>query len=77
MLELVAYMKCWKGNTVTSAINVFVRGVSAGLINSTGAGKRLIVVHIGNKKDFVESGLLVLRMQRSTNSGFRRCFFFT
>jgi transposase len=38
---------------------LFNQDLSAGLKNPSGRGKRLIVVHIGNEKGFVNKGLLV------------------
>lgn len=43
----ISTSKCWKDETITSARNAFILGLSASLKNSNGAGERLIVGHIG------------------------------
>jgi hypothetical protein len=51
--------KIWVDQNVMSKRELFNQNLSAGLKNPSGRGKRLIVVHIGNKKGFVNKGLLV------------------
>ena len=51
--------KIWQDKTVISAKYAFLNGLSTGLRNPTGKGKRLIVVHIGSEKGFVDNGLWV------------------
>jgi hypothetical protein len=52
--------KVLKDQTVGSRKEAFLRGLSTGLQNPAGKGKRLILLHIGSDKGFVNSGKLVL-----------------
>jgi transposase len=51
--------KIWVDQNLMSKRELFNQDLSAGLKNPSGRGKRLIVVHIGNEKGFVNKGLLV------------------
>jgi hypothetical protein len=51
--------KVLKDETVVSRKEAFLRGLSTGLQNPTGKGKRLILLHIGSDKVFVDCGKLV------------------
>jgi hypothetical protein len=51
--------KIWVDQNVMSKRELFNQDLSAVLKNPSGRGKRLIVVHIGNEKSFVNKGLLV------------------
>ena len=51
--------KVWQDTTIKSAKDAFLQGLSTGLKNPTGKGKRLIVLHIGSDTGFVPNGLLV------------------
>jgi hypothetical protein len=53
--------KIWVDQNVMSKRELFNQDLSAGLKNPSGRGKRLIVVHIGNEKGFVNKGLLFLK----------------
>lgn len=51
--------KTWLDTTVKNKRQAFLDGLSTGPKAPTGKGKRLIVLHIGSDKGFVEDGLLV------------------
>lgn len=51
--------KVWKDETIKSGRHAFLTGLSSGLKNPSGKGKRLIVLHIGNEHGFVEDRLLL------------------
>lgn len=51
--------KVWQDETIKSVRDAFRNGLSTGLKNPTGKGKRLIIVHAGSEKGFVENGLWV------------------
>ena len=51
--------KVWKDTTVSSSKDAFQRGLTTGLKNPSGKGKRLIILHIGSNKEFVPGGLFV------------------
>jgi transposase len=51
--------KVLKDQTVGSRKEAFLRGLSTGLQNPAGKGKRLILLHIGSDKGVVDSGKLV------------------
>lgn len=58
--------KVWQDQTISSAKEAFLKGLTTGLKNPSGKGKRLIVVHIGNEHGFVNDGLWVFE-SHSTN----------
>ena len=49
----------WHDKEVKSRRQAFLSGLSTGLKNPSGKGKRLIVLHIGSESGFVENGLLL------------------
>ncbi|VEN35550.1 unnamed protein product [Callosobruchus maculatus] len=49
--------KVWVDETVTSSRRAFLDGLSIGLKNPAGKGKRLITCHIGSETGFVVDGL--------------------
>ncbi|XP_074027309.1 uncharacterized protein [Leptinotarsa decemlineata] len=49
--------KVWVDESVTSSRRAFLDGLSTGLTNPSGKGKRLIICHIGNENGFVAEGL--------------------
>lgn len=51
--------KVWVDMEITSARDAFIKGLSTGLKNPTGKGKRLIVTHIGSDTGFLEGGLWI------------------
>lgn len=51
--------KAWLDTTVKNKRQAFQDGLSAGRKAPTRKGKRLIVLHIGSDKGFVEDGLLL------------------
>lgn len=57
--------KVWVDINVHNRRQAFVDGVSTGLKNPTGKGKRLIIVHIGSEDGFVEGGLLVFQSKKT------------
>lgn len=54
----------WTDTTVVSCKDAFLRGLSTGLKNPTGKGKRLVIVHIGSEDGFVEGGELVFEAKK-------------
>ncbi|XP_061704644.1 uncharacterized protein LOC133515996 [Cydia pomonella] len=56
----------WLDSTIQNARHAMINGLSSGLRNPSGKGKRLIVTHIGSEDGFVEGGLLVFE---SKNKG--------
>ena len=59
--EGITRNKVWEDKTIVSAKDAFLKGLTTGLKNPRGKGKRLIVVHIGSDKGFVDNGLLVFQ----------------
>lgn len=57
--------KVWSEETVTTARQAFVNGLSTGLKNPTGKGQRLIILHIGSGDGFVEGGLLLFQSKKT------------
>ena len=55
--------KAWVDRTVKSSREAFLRGLSTGIQNPTGKGKRLIIVHIGSDTGFLDGGLYILKRQ--------------
>lgn len=49
----------WVDKTIQSSKQAFLRGLTTGLKNPSGKGKRLIIVHIGSDTGFVDGGLYV------------------
>jgi hypothetical protein len=50
--------KVWVDQAIRSKHDAFNKGLTTGVTNTTGKGKRLIIVHIGLHKGFVDGGLL-------------------
>lgn len=50
--------KLWVDKTIKSKHDAFTRGSTTGATNPTGKGQRLIVLHIGSHRGFLEGGLL-------------------
>ncbi|KAL4085236.1 hypothetical protein QTP88_027095 [Uroleucon formosanum] len=59
--------KLWVDKTIHSKHDAFNRGLTTDATNPTGTGKRLIVLHIGSHKGFLEGGLLCFLSKK--NSG--------
>lgn len=59
--------KCWRDETIKSAKQAFLSGLSTGLTSPTGKGKRLIILHIGSEKGFVDGGALVFESCKSSD----------
>lgn len=57
--------KVWQDAAVTSSKDAFLKGLSTGLKNPSGKGKRLIVVHIGSESGFVNNALWVFESHSS------------
>lgn len=57
--------KVWTDMSVTSARHAFIHGLSTGLKNPSGKGKRLIVLHIGSEDGFVENGSLIFESRKT------------
>lgn len=56
----------WKDNTVLSKHDAFNKGLTTGLPNPSGKGKRLIVLHIGSENGFLPGGLLCFVSKKNT-----------
>ncbi|XP_011554813.3 uncharacterized protein LOC105386028 [Plutella xylostella] len=56
--------KVWSDTTITSARAAFMSGLSTGLKNPSGKGKRLIITHVGSEDGFVEGALLVFESKK-------------
>lgn len=50
--------KIWHDTTIKTARQATIEGLSTGVKDPTGKGKRLIIVHIGSDTGFVNGGLL-------------------
>ena len=57
--------KVWIDQTVKSAKQAFLSGLSTGLRNHARKGKRMIITHIGSEAGFVGDGLLVFESKKS------------
>lgn len=57
--------KVWVDETVKHKRHAFVEGLSTGLKNPSGKGKRFIITHIGSDKGFVKDGLLLFESNRT------------
>ncbi|XP_072377702.1 uncharacterized protein [Diabrotica undecimpunctata] len=55
----------WVNETVKSSRQAFLSGLSAGLKNPSGKGKRLTLTHIGSETGFVEGGLWTFESKKS------------
>ncbi|XP_060855056.1 uncharacterized protein LOC132932705 [Metopolophium dirhodum] len=58
--------KLWVDKTIKSKHDAFKKGLTTGATNPTGKGKRLIVLHIGSHKGFLEGGLLCFLSKKNT-----------
>lgn len=56
--------KVWVDQTIRSKHDAFNKGLTTGVTNPTGKGKRLIIVHIGSHKGFVDGGLLFFESKK-------------
>ncbi|KAJ8918507.1 hypothetical protein NQ315_015212 [Exocentrus adspersus] len=57
--------KVWVDNSITSRLDAFIQGLSTGLKNPSGKGKRLIVLHAGSENGFVNDALLLFEGKKS------------
>lgn len=55
----------WIDESVVSSREAFLQGLSTGLKNPSGKGKRLIITHIGNENGFLDDSLLVFEASKS------------
>jgi hypothetical protein len=55
-LQAIPRKKIWQDQTIGSAKDACLKGLSTRLKNPSGKGNRLIVVHIGSEKGFMDSG---------------------
>ncbi|CAI6376480.1 unnamed protein product [Macrosiphum euphorbiae] len=58
--------RVWIDKTVRSKHDAFNKGLTTGPSNPTGKGKRLIVLHIGSDKGFLEGGLLCFESKKNS-----------
>ncbi|XP_051158574.1 uncharacterized protein LOC127279959 [Leptopilina boulardi] len=58
--------RAWYDETIVSGRQAFLRGLTTGPPNPTGKGKRIIVLHIGSDKGFVEEGLLFFESKKNS-----------
>ncbi|KAJ4433338.1 hypothetical protein ANN_15597 [Periplaneta americana] len=61
--EGITRAKVWQDKKIVSPKDAFLKGLSVGLRNPTGKGKRLIVVHIGNENGFENNASLGFESQ--------------
>ncbi|KAI4467787.1 transposable element tc3 transposase-like protein [Holotrichia oblita] len=59
--------KVWVDVNVTTRRQAFIDGVTTGLKNPVGKGRRLIILHIGSKNGFVDDGLLVFEERKTAD----------
>ncbi|KAL4091320.1 hypothetical protein QTP88_026023 [Uroleucon formosanum] len=60
--------KTWVDTTVRSHRDAFLKGLkSTGVVNPSGKGKRLIVLHIGSEDGFLPGGLLCFESKKNTS----------
>lgn len=59
--------KVWKDSMVSTARQALVEGLSTGLPDPSGKGKRFIVAHIGNENGFVPGGLLMFESKKQSD----------
>lgn len=58
--------KLWLDKTIRFKHDAFNRGLTTGATNPTSKGKRLIVLHIGSQKGFLEGGLLCFTSKKNS-----------
>lgn len=58
--------KAWIDGSITSSRQAFLDGLTTGLKNPTGKGKRLIISHIGGEEGFLVDGLLMFEAKKGT-----------
>ncbi|CAG4975944.1 unnamed protein product [Colias eurytheme] len=56
--------RAWEDTTVKSSRDAFINGLTTGLKNPSGKGKRLIITHIGSEDGFVDGGLHVFESKK-------------
>lgn len=59
--------KIWVDTEIIDKRQAFVQGLSTGLKNPTGKGRRLIILHIGSEDGFVNNCLLVFEGKKSSD----------
>lgn len=59
--------KAWVDTTIKTKKQAFLSGLSTGLKNPSGKGKRLIITHIGSDSGFVEGGLLMFESRKTVD----------
>lgn len=57
--------KVWADETIKDKRQAFVEGLTTGLKNPSGKGKRFIIAHIGSTEGFVENGLLLFESKKT------------
>jgi len=59
--------KVWEDKSVLSKHDAFNKGLTTGVKNPTGKGQRLIIVHIGSEKGFLEGGFLCFTSKKNSS----------
>ncbi|XP_060864304.1 uncharacterized protein LOC132940594 [Metopolophium dirhodum] len=59
--------KLWVDKSIKSKHDAFTRGLTTGATNPTGKGRRLIVLHIGSHRGFLEGGLLCFLSKKNSS----------
>ncbi|KAL4112125.1 hypothetical protein QTP88_015973 [Uroleucon formosanum] len=59
--------KLWVDKSIKSKHDAFTRGLTTGAANPTGKGQRLIVLHIGSNRGFLEGGLLCFLSKKNSS----------
>lgn len=57
--------RVWTDSEIKSKKDAFLKGLSTGLKNPSGKGKRLIISHIGNEEGFLKNGELIFESKSS------------
>jgi hypothetical protein len=59
--------KTWVDDNVKSSRQAFLEGLTTGVQHPTGAGKCIIIVHIGNEDGFVDGGCYIYKASKSAD----------
>ncbi|KAB0801698.1 hypothetical protein PPYR_03884 [Photinus pyralis] len=65
-LSQMPYKTVWTDDNVRTRRQAFEVGLSTGLKNPSGKGKRLIILHVGSENSFVNEGLLLFEGRKTS-----------
>lgn len=57
----------WRDESIKSSDEAFCKGLSSGLVNPSGKGSRLIILHIGSDDGFVQGGDRIFELKKTGN----------